>query len=158
MEFKRELHFSVDTKTRNAVEGDSPNSLPLEQPDNPEPPDRIHQEELEGVCDGIPEKENAHVMRVSEDVLDRGRETRPTAPVPSDSAEAASRSEGICKAMHNEEVQRCRETRPAALEHVTPTNRRVRQRTRGRKSRESGPSRRRIRRRRSSAYHRRTVL
>ena len=52
------------------------------------------------------------------DVLERGRETRPTAPVHCDTAEHTHKSEEIRNAMEEGEDNRRRETRPSAPEVV----------------------------------------
>ena len=58
------------------------------------------------------------VNRVPDVVVVRGRETRPTAPVPNDSAERVHKSEGIPKTMAIGEEDRRREARPSAPEEV----------------------------------------
>ena len=59
----------------------------------------------------ILEREKVHV-------LERGRETRPTAPVHCDTAEHTHKSEEIRNAMVEGEDNRRRETRPSAPEEI----------------------------------------
>ena len=63
-------------------------------------------------------------------VVERGRETRPTAPVHCDTAEHIHKSDGIQNAMAEGEVNRRRETRPSAPEDILDAHGGLRERPR----------------------------
>ena len=83
-------------------------------------------------------------------VLERGRETRPTAPVHCDTAEHIHKSDGIQNAMAEGKVNRRRETRPSAPEGILDAHRGPQKRPRTQRRRESGPLQRRAHRRRTT--------
>ena len=81
-------------------------------------------------CRTAGENERANLVSSdAEEVLVRGRETRPTAPVRRDSAEAIREREDVLETMAVGEVDRRRETRLSAPEEVPTANRGVPQGT-----------------------------
>ena len=91
----------------------------------------------------ILESDNVHV-------LERGRETRPTAPVLCDRAEENRKREEIHIAITKGEDDRRRETRPSAPVENHHAHRGPKERRRTQKRRESGPPWKGAHRRRTS--------
>ena len=96
-------------------------TTPLENLKIEIPSTRVINEQLHAI------REDASKERVQ--ILDRGRETRPTAPVRRDSGEAIREREDVLETMAVGELDRRRETRPSAPEVVPTANRGVPQGT-----------------------------
>ena len=88
---------------------------------------------------------------VHHDVLEHGRETRPAAPVPRDPVVHVNKSKDVPNTMAKDDVERRRERTSVCPGSIHLADRRAGQRRNIQRRRKRGPSRKRVRRRRTSA-------
>ena len=128
----------VRTETPAQLEGETTTrrSTPVERLTTPLenlkieiPSTRVNNEHLHAIREDASKKRDEILKSELRHVLDRGRETRPTAPVRRDSAEAIREREDALETMAVGELDRRRETRPSAPEEVPTAHRGVPQGT-----------------------------